>query len=101
MYYRAYKMRSNPLNKGRWDLLHFWNKKYNGLFYRSIKAKVNLKEVKFTTDYSPMYMRDIYAIINKQRIIGITKQQMLEAQIRNKPKVRKQIDNIINNGRIR
>ena len=101
MFYADYKTRSNPLNKRRWDLKHWWNKKYDGLFYRSIKVKVNLKEVVFSTDYNPVYMRDIYAIISKSRIIGITKQQMLDAQIKNVPKLKSQFENILNNGRIR
>ncbi|WP_241287475.1 hypothetical protein [Chryseobacterium indologenes] len=63
--------------------------------------KVNLKEVVFSTDYDPVYMRGIYAIISKSRIIGITKQQMLDAQIKNVPKLKSQIENILNTGRIR
>lgn len=94
-------MRSNPLNKGRWDLKHWWNRKYDGLFYKSIKTIVTLKEVQFSTNYNPLYMRGIYSVISKQKIIGITKKQMLDAQIRNKPKIKRQIENIINNGRIK
>lgn len=100
-YYRAYKMRSNPLNKGRWDLKHWWDRKYDGLFYKSIKVKVTLKDVQFTTNYSPLYMRDIYAIISKSRIIGITKKQMIDVQVKNVPKIKQQVENIINNGRIK
>ncbi|WP_278494945.1 hypothetical protein [Chryseobacterium arthrosphaerae] len=92
----------NPLSKRRWDLKHWWNGKYDGLFYRSIKAKVNLKDVQFSTNYNPVYMRDIYAIISKSKILGITKQQMIEAQIKNIPKLQTRIiDNIINNGKLR
>ncbi|MDR3026061.1 hypothetical protein [Chryseobacterium sp.] len=94
-------MRSNPLNNGRWDLKHWWNKKYDGLFYRSIKVKVNLKDVQFSTNYSPIYMRDIYYVIPKKRIIGITKQQMYEAQVKNKPKLERQILGIINEGKLK
>ncbi|WP_185269601.1 hypothetical protein [Chryseobacterium bernardetii] len=94
-------MRSNPLNKGRWDLKHWWGKKYDGLFYRSIKVKVSLNKVVFTTNYSPLYMRDIYAIISKDRIIGITKKQLIDVQVKNVPKIARQIENIINNGRIK
>lgn len=102
MFYADYKQRSNPLNRRRWDLKHWWNGKYDSLFYRSIKAKVTLKKVEFSTNYNPVYMRDIYAIISKSRIIGITKQQMTDAQVRNKPKLKKQIvDNIINNGKLK
>lgn len=101
LYYFHYKMRSNPLNNGRWDLKHWWNKKYDGLFYRSIKVKVNLKDVQFSTNYSPIYMRDIYYVIPKKRIIGITKQQMYEAQVKNKPKLERQILGIINEGKLK
>ncbi|WP_347216689.1 hypothetical protein [Chryseobacterium sp.] len=101
MFYADYKQRANPLNKRRWDLKHSWNRKYDGLFYKSIKVRVNLKEVIFTTNYDPQHMKGIYAIINKGRIIGITKKQMLDAQVRNIPKIKAQILNIINSGRIR
>lgn len=94
-------MRSNPLNNGRWDLKHWWDKEYDGRFYRSIKVNVGLKQVKFTTNYSPMYMRDIYWIIPKHRIIGITKKQMIDAQIKNKPKLERQILGIINEGKLK
>ncbi|MGU3377623.1 hypothetical protein [Chryseobacterium sp. M5A1_1a] len=100
LYYADYKQRSNPLNKRRWDLKHWWNKKYDGAFYRSIKVKVNLKEVIFSTNYDPQTMKGIYAIINKQRIIGVTKRQFIDAQVKNIPKVRQQLDSIINDGRI-
>lgn len=91
----------NPLSKRRWDLKHSWNKKYDGLLYKRIKANIGLKKVQFTLDYSPMYMRDIYAIISKSRIIGITKQQMYDAQIKNKPKLERQILGIINEGKLK
>lgn len=89
------------MSKRRWDLKHWWNEKYDGLFYRSIKVKVNLKDVQFSTNYNPVYMRDIYAIISKSRIIGITKKQMYDAQVQNKPKLERQILSIINEGRLK
>lgn len=101
IFYANYKQRANPLNKRRWDLKHSWNRKYDGLFYKSIKVRVNLKEVIFTTNYDPQYMKGIYAIINKGRIIGITKKQMIDAQVRNIPKIKRQIEDIINNGKLR
>lgn len=101
VFYADYKNRMNPLNNRRWDLKHWWNKKYDGLFYRSIKVNVTLKHVQFTTNYSPMYMRDIYAIISKSRILGITKQQMIDVQVKNKPKLKQQLENIINKGRVK
>ncbi|WP_137905500.1 hypothetical protein [Chryseobacterium sp. 2VB] len=101
VFYADYKNRMNPLNNRRWDLKHWWNKKYDGLFYRSIKVKITLKNVQFSTNYSPVYMRDIYYIIPKHRIIGITKQQMIDAQIKNKPKLERQILGIINEGKLK
>lgn len=98
--YWRYKVQSNPLNDGRWDLKHSWGKKYDGLFYGSIKVKVNLKEVVFNTNYDPGYMKDIYAIITKSRIIGITKKQMIDAQIANKPKIKIRLDKLINKGQL-
>lgn len=100
LFYADYKQRSNPLNKRRWDLKHWWNKKYDGLFYKSIKVKVFLKEVKFSTDYDPQVMKGIYSVINKGRIIGITKQQMKDAQIKNIPKIKSKFDSIINEGKL-
>lgn len=101
LFYADYKNRMNPLNNRRWDLKHWWNKKYDGLFYRSIKVKITLKSAKFSTNYSPVYMRDIYYVIPKHRIIGITKQQMHDAQARNIPKIKPQVLSIINEGRIK
>ncbi|MEN5308745.1 hypothetical protein ABE425_14610 [Chryseobacterium cucumeris] len=101
LFYADYKSRINPLNKRRWDLKHSWNKKYDGLFYRSIKVKFTLKSAQFTTNYSPVYMRDIYYVIPKHRIIGITKQQMYDAEVKNKPKLERQILGIINEGRLK
>ncbi|GEJ46011.1 hypothetical protein CRS_26190 [Chryseobacterium sp. ON_d1] len=100
LFYADYKNRMNPLSKRRWDLKHWWNKKFDGLFYRSIKVRVNLNDVKFDTNYNPVYMRDIYAIISKSKIIGITKQQLNDAQLRNKPKIKRQVESIINTGRV-
>ncbi len=101
LFYADYKNRMNPLNNRRWDLKHWWDKKYDGLFYKSIKVKVNLKDVQFSTDYNPLYMRGIYAIISRSRIIGITKKQMIDVQIKNKPKLNRQISSIINEGRLK
>lgn len=101
VFYADYKNRMNPLNNHRWDLKHWWNEKYDGLFYRSIKVKITLKNVQFSTNYSPVYMRDIYYVIPKHRIIGITKQQMIDAQIQNRPKLERQILSIINEGRLK
>ncbi|MDN5395020.1 MAG: hypothetical protein L0G07_00280 [Chryseobacterium sp.] len=100
LFYADYKARSNPLNRRRWDLKHWWGKKYDGLFYKSIKVKVNLKEVVFSTNYDPGYMKDIYAIISKSRIIGITKKQMIDAQIANKPKIKLRLEKLINKGQL-
>jgi len=101
LFYADYKNRMNPFNNRRWDLKHWWNKEYDGLFYKSIKVKVNLKDVQFSTNYSPLYMRGIYAIISKSRIIGITKNQMIDVQIKNKPKLNRQISSIIDEGRLK
>ncbi|CEJ71259.1 hypothetical protein BN1195_03604 [Chryseobacterium oranimense G311] len=100
LFYADYKNRSNPLNNRRWDLKHWWNKKYDGLFYKSIKVKVNLKEVIFNTNYDPVYMRGIYSVISKSRIIGITKKQMIDAQIANKPKIKLRLGKLINKGQL-
>lgn len=98
VFYRQYKMRSNPLNRGYWDLKHSWNKKYDLLFYRSIKVKVTLKEVIFTTNYNPDYMKEIYQYVSRARILGITKRQFLIVQRENKKRVLPKLLNIINNG---
>jgi hypothetical protein len=98
VFYRNYKMRSNPLNRGRWDLKHWWAKKYDGLFYKSIKVTVTLKEVVFTTNYKPDYMKDIYHHISKGRILGITKKQFIQVQIENKNRVKPKLLDIINKG---
>lgn len=98
VFYRRYKMQSNPLNRGRWDLKHWWNKQYDGQFYRSIKAKVTLKQVVFDTNYNPTYMRDIYHYKAKRKIIGITKKQFINVQQRNINKVKPKLLNIINKG---
>jgi len=100
LFYADYKNRSNPLNNRRWDLKHWWDKKYDGKFYKSIKARVNLKEVIFTTNYDPVVMRGIYSVISKSRIIGITKKQMIDAQIANKPKIKSRLDKLVNTGRL-
>ena len=96
IFYRAYKMSSNPFNSGRWDLKHWWENKYDGLFYKSIKVKVTLKEVIFDTNYDPKYMQNIYQHKSKNNIIGITKEQFYDVQLKNIPKIKIQIDKIIN-----
>ncbi|MFP7656081.1 hypothetical protein [Chryseobacterium proteolyticum] len=99
LFYAQYKRRSNPFNRGRWDLKHWWNKKYDGLFYKSITVKVTLKEVVFDTNYNPTYMKDIYYHKSKKRILGITKKQFIQVQITNKPRIKEKLLSIINNGR--
>lgn len=97
-FYRDYKMRSNAFNRGRWDLKHWWAKKYDGLFYNSIKVRVTLKQVVFTTNYKPSYMKDIYYHVSKSRILGVTKKQFIQVQIENINKVKPKVLNIINKG---
>lgn len=92
-------MRSNPLNRGRWDLKHWWGKKYDGLFYKSIKVKVTLKEVVFDSNYDPGYMKDIYYYKSKSKILGITRKQFIEVQITNKNKIKPRLLKIINEGK--
>lgn len=96
VFYRDYKMSSNPLNQGRWDLKHWWNKKYDGLFYKSIQAKINSKQIVFDTSYDPKYMSEIYYHKSKKKILGITKQQMKDAQEKNIPIVKPKLLKIIN-----
>jgi hypothetical protein len=98
LYYADYKNRSNPLSKRRWDLKHSWNKEYDGLFYKSIKVTVTAREVKFDSNYSPEYMKDIYYHKAKYKILGITKQQFIEVQIKNKLKVGPRLKDVINKG---
>lgn len=99
VFYHQYKRRSNPLSDGRWDLKHWWGKKYDGLFYKSIKVKVTLKEVVFTTNYDPGYMKDIYYYKSKSKIIGINRKQMIQAQKDNIPKIKPKLLEIINEGK--
>ncbi|MGH1520533.1 hypothetical protein [Chryseobacterium sp. JK1] len=96
LFYADYKNRSNPLSKRRWDLKHSWDKKFDGLFYRSIKVTITDKQVKFDTNYSPEYMKEIYYYKSKSKILGITKQQFIEVQLKNKLKVGPKLKNIIN-----
>lgn len=98
LFYRDYKARSNPFSQGRWDLKHWWGKKYDGLFYKSIKVKVTLKEVVFDSNYDPGYMKQIYYYKSKSKILGITKKQFIEVQIKSIPKTKPQLLNIINKG---
>ncbi len=97
--YRKYKMRANPLNRGFWDLKHWWDRQYNNLFYNSIKVRVTLKEVVFTSNYDPEYMKEIYWHVSKSRVLGITKQQFLYVQEQNVKRVKPKILDIINNGK--
>lgn len=96
LFYRDYKTRSNPLNRGRWDLKHWWNKKYDRLFYKSIKVKVTIKQVDFDSNYAPDVMKGIYARKPKNKVLGITKQQFIQVQIDNIPIVRPRLLKIIN-----
>ncbi len=96
IFYKSYKMRSNPLNRGRWDLKHWWGKKYDGAFYRSIKPRITLQKVTFSTTYKPSYMKDIYAIISKRKILGITKKQWYDYQKENINRVQPKALSIIN-----
>lgn len=98
LFYRDYKMRSNPLNRGRWDLKHWWAKKYDRLFYKSIKVRVTLEQVVFETTYKPDYMKDIYYHVSKKRILGVTKKQFIQVQINNIKKVKPKVLDIINKG---
>ncbi|WP_336716266.1 hypothetical protein [Chryseobacterium mucoviscidosis] len=98
VYYRDYKMRSNSFNRGRWDLKHWWGKKFDGLFYNSIKVKINLREIVFDTSYNPSYMKEIYYHVSKARILGITKKQWYEIQLENKKRVQEKALKIINEG---
>lgn len=98
VFYRDYKMRSNAFNRGRWDLKHWWNKKYDRQFYNSINVKITLKKVVFDTSYKPSYMKEIYYHVSKDRILGVTKKQFIKVQEDNIKRIRPKVLNIINNG---
>lgn len=77
--YRDYKLSANPKNRGFWDLKHWWNKQYDGLFYGSIKSFVRDNKLVFVSNYNPKIMNRIYKIKPKEQILGITDEQFRKA----------------------
>lgn len=96
VFYKDYKAASNPFNRGRWDLKHWWNNQFNGLFYKSIKVKVTIKQVTFSSNYDPKTMKGIYNRKPKNEILGMTEQQMIDVQIKNIDYVKPKLLKIIN-----
>jgi cell division protein FtsL len=68
------------------------------MFYRSIKATVSIDKIVFSTSYKPDYMRQIYQYVSKDRVLGITKKQVIEVQKDNIKRVLPKVKNIIYNG---
>ncbi|MDV3952169.1 hypothetical protein CMT77_08060 [Elizabethkingia anophelis] len=88
------KMMSNPRNRGRWDL------KNTGQYYSGIKYRISGNKLKFYQQFSNKKTKWIDTMMEKANRVplGISKEEFIEIQIKNKPIIRTRLLNKINNG---
>lgn len=86
------KFISNPSNNGHWDL------KNTGQYHEGIFVKVNLKDVFFRQRFNNKKVRWLDMMLDQanRNPLGITEEQFVKVQMQNKPKLKEQIDKIIN-----
>ncbi|MDV3508953.1 hypothetical protein CMU89_17125 [Elizabethkingia anophelis] len=88
------KMMSNPRNRGHWDL------KNTGQYYSGIKYRISGNKLKFYQQFSNKKTKWIDTMMEKANRVplGISKEEFIEIQIKNKPIIRTRLLNKINNG---
>ena len=87
--YAELKKNMNPKNRGFWDL------QLTGEYYRGIKATISISNVLFNQTISNPKITWLHKRIGTSGL-GITKEQMEEVQIKNAPKIKAQIEKILN-----
>lgn len=92
--YGEEKFRRNPKNMGKWDL------KNTGQYHKGIKVTITKDFVSFRQIYNNSKVRWLDERLDKanRNPLGITKEQLYEIQMKNKPELFKKLDNIISNG---
>lgn len=92
--YANFKTSINPKNRGFWDL------RLHGEYYRGIDVRIYATQVFFVQTISNpkmAWLKERLDFYNKTPL-GITKKQMEQVQLDNKPKIQKAIYKILNNG---
>ena len=88
--YANFKLMMNPSNRGFWDL------RLSGEYYRGIKANIYGTQIFFRQTITNKKIEWIHSKIGL-RGLGITDKQLYEVQLKNKPKIKRRLENIINN----
>ena len=92
--YAAEHLSTNPNNRGFWDL------KLTGEYYRGIEAIVNEKEITFKQRFSNDKIDWLHERLKSRMFgnvaLGITEDQFYDVQLKNKPKIKVRLENIIN-----
>lgn len=93
--YTNFKVTINPRNRGFWDL------RLTGEYYKGIDAVIakNAASVHFKQRYSNEkieWLHERLSYLGSIISLGITDEQMREVQIKNKPKIKKRIQNVLN-----
>lgn len=91
--YANMKVSINPRNRGFWDL------RLTGEYYRGIEARITPTKVFFRQKYNNEKIEWLHKRLDffgENLALGITNDQMYDVQMKNKPKIRKSIDRIIN-----
>lgn len=91
--YSNFKTTINPRNRGFWDL------RITGRFQSGIFALVKKKEVDFKQKFDNKKTRYIFGRKSKTLVLGMQIKQFEQVQIDNKPKLFKQLDEIISQGK--
>lgn len=91
--YANFKISINPSNRGFWDL------RLHGEYYRGIEARVTPTIIFFSQRFSNPkieWLHDRLIWMGENRALGMTEEQIYDVQLKNKPKIRKVLDRIIN-----
>ncbi len=91
--YANFKVSINPANRGFWDL------RVSGEYYRGIDVSIFGSKVFFKQRFSNAkidWLHDRLIWNGQNQALGITDEQFYDVQLKNKPKIKVRLENIIN-----
>lgn len=92
--YANFKVSINPANRGFWDL------RVSGEYYKGIDVSIFGRKVffkqRFSNDKIDWLHERLKSTMFGNVALGITEEQFYEVQLKNKPKIKVRLENIIN-----
>lgn len=91
--YANFKTSINPNNRGFWDM------RLSGEYYKGIDARIFGSVVFFRQKFSNPkieWLHERLVFGGENRALGMTEKQFYDVQLKNKPKIKVRLENIIN-----